>query len=101
MKTFTEIVNKRVNKKEKWSSLFIFHTNWPLHLTEEILVWLPENELIYVEENLKLFYSDIFMWRATSPRVLQTIQYEEEKAIKNLEEDKEKEKVDVIFITKK
>jgi len=86
MKTFNEIVTKRGNKKEKWSSLFIFHTNWPLGF-EALPKWLPENTLIYVETNLRLFYSDIFMWR-TSPRVLKTIQYEEE-------EDKGKEKVEI------
>jgi len=69
MKTFNDIVKAR-GKNEQWRSLFIFHTNWPLKLPKELFKWLPDDALIYVEENLQLFYSDIFMYRA-SPRLLE------------------------------
>jgi len=99
-KTFKDIKEKRKNFKEKWNSIFIFHTNRIINLTDEknkkwINEWLPKNALIYVEENLKLLYSNIFMWRV-SPHVLRNIRYENVRAA--LEENKSEEKEEVLTI---
>jgi len=99
-KTFKDIKEKRKNFKEKWNSIFIFHTNRIINLTDEknkkwINEWLPKNALIYVEENLKLFYSDIFMWYV-SPHILRNIRYENVRAA--LEENKSEEKEEVLTI---
>jgi len=84
---------------EIWNAIFIFHTNRIIKLTDEnkswINKWLPKNALIYVEENLKLFYSDIFMWRV-SPHVLQyVIRFGKEPV---LEENKSEENEEELLV---
>jgi len=84
---------------EIWNAIFIFHTNRIIKLTDEnkswINKWLPKNALIYVEENVKLFYSDIFMWRV-SPHVLQyVIRFGKEPV---LEENKSEENEEELLV---
>jgi len=47
------------DRNEKWTYLFIFMTNWPLNSAKLNVKDLPTNTIIYCENNLNEYYSNV------------------------------------------